>query len=452
MQIDVNAAADRLHLTRAQLTSVRSAQLNPNAPVSTDGRALTDLVSAPVKNISGVLANPSVSPKAPMVVPLTRTIQPDGTRTTSPTPRQIAGPAVDLKSSAQTLAKSPVVSDHKPAEPVNRLDALLADWGQSDSPYDLDGDGIVGVSDLLMLLAGLSEGPPKPEPPHGDVAGAARPSAEALAEPRLSDHSNPDPTPTNDLDALLADWGQSDSPYDLDRNGNVGVSDLLMLLSKLSGGGSQQPKEPHGDVAIPSRPRAQVLAEPPARPNTPHDPSVAPGKQVAIGVNTATIAEHLIDQLDQDNSGTITPPEVNGSTSTFDRLDRDHDGALSRSELAAQIRGMLLDHIAMSPNAKLDQFVREAMKRLSDHDNRNGAPGQRYAVVQDVAVQRSSRAYQRMNLDEIAHKLTQRLTDYGPSDLANFVQAGTLSANDTKDMINRISMLNPNQFGVNVVG
>ena len=123
------------------------------------------------------------------------------------------------------------------------------------------------------------------------------------------------------------------------------------------------------------------------------------------------------------------------------------NGTLSRSKLAAQIRDMLLDHIAMSPNAKLDQFVREAMKRMSDHENRNGAPGDR-----DAAVQRSSKAYQRINLEEIAHKLMQRLRDYGPSDLANFVQAGKLSANDMKVVLNRLSMLSPNKLGVNVVG
>ncbi len=450
MQIDVNSAADRAHLMRAQLTSVRSAQLNPKTPVSTDGRASTDLASAPGKKISDVRANPSVSPRASTVFPLTRTDQPDRTGTTSPTPSRIAEPIVDLKSSAQTPATNPVVADDGPAEPVDLLDALLADWGQSDSPYDLDGNGIVGINDLLMLLASLSEEPqqlPEPPPPHGDVAGSARPAAQALTDPQLSDPSSPNPPPTSKLDALLADWGKKDSPYDLDGNGFVGVNDLLLLLARMSGGGPQQPQEPHGDGVGPRRPSAQVLAVPPTQPNTPHDPPVAPGKRVAIGVNATTIAPHVIDQLDRNNSSTIAPPEVDGSTPRINRLDHPHDGGSSRTDLAVQIRDMLLDHIAMSPNAKLDQFVREAMKRLSDHDNRNGAPGERDAVVQ-----RSSQVYQRMNLEEIAHKLMQRLTDYGPSGLANFVQAGNLSPNDMKVVVNRISTLSPNKLGVNVVG
>lgn len=440
MQIDVNAAADRLHLTRAQLTSARSAQLNPKASVSTDGRTLTDLVSKPVtltdlsstpgKNISDVRTNPQVM-RAPTIVPMPRTIQPDRTGTTNPTPRRIVGPGVDLKSSAQAVTGKPVVSDPGPAKPVNRLGGLLA------------------------KLAGVRT--QQPQEPHGDVADPSLPSVRAPAEPRLSDPSRPndsrsDPVePLNplDLDALLAAWGEKDSPYDFDGNGIVGVNDLLILLAKLTSGGSPPRQEPHGDVASPQQPSPSALAEPPAHLKTPVDygPVSKTGDPVEIGANATAIAEPVIDNLDRNDGSTIAPPKVVPSTPTFDRLDRNHDGTLSRRELAAQIRNMLLDHIAMSPNAKLDQFVREAMKRLSDHDNRNGAPGER-----DAAVKRSSQAYQRMNLEEIAHKLMQRLADDGPSGLANLVKGGTLAANDTKDLINRISMLSPNKLGVNVVG
>ncbi len=531
MQIDVNSAADRAHLMRAQLTLVRSAQLNPKAPVSTDGRAVTDLAPAPGKKISDVRANPSVTPKASTVVPRTRTVPTDATGTTSPTPRRIAEPPVDLKSSAQTLAKSPVVSDDRPAEPVNPLDALLADWGKKDSPYDLDGNGIVGVNDLLMMLAKMSGGgSQQPQEPHGDVADPG-PSVTVADQPRMSDPLYPNPTPTDDLNALLADWGKKDSPYDLDGNGIVGVNDLLLMLAKMSGGGSQQPQEPHGDVADPTQPSvtvadqprmsdplypnptstddlddldalladwgkkdspydldgngivgvndlllmlasltegpqkpepphgdvagprrpsaSDVLAEPSAQPNTPvdHDPVITSGDPVATNVNATTIAPQVIDDLDQNNSGTITPPKVDGSTPRFDRLDRNHDGSLSRSELAAQIREMLLDHIAMSPNAKLDQFVREAMKRLSDHDNRNGAPGER-----DTAVQRSSRVYQQANLAATVRQLMQRLTDQGATELRKFIQEGELSANEKRAVLDQISILRPGAQNVNLVG
>lgn len=35
---------------------------------------------------------------------------------------------------------------------TNDLLAVLADWGEADSPADADGDGLVGVNDLLMVV------------------------------------------------------------------------------------------------------------------------------------------------------------------------------------------------------------------------------------------------------------------------------------------------------------
>ena len=80
MQIDVNAAADRATLMRAQLTSSRSVPLDPKTIISTGGRTMTgsvtvrsiskpgaptDLVSRPGKNISSIRPDPSVN-KGPM--------------------------------------------------------------------------------------------------------------------------------------------------------------------------------------------------------------------------------------------------------------------------------------------------------------------------------------------------------------------------------------------------
>ena len=281
------------------------------------------------------------------------------------------------------------------------------------------------------------------------MADPARPRAKALTDPQLSDPSSPNPPPTSKLDGLLADWGKKDSPFDLDGNGIVGVNDLLLLLAQLSGGGSQQPQEPHGDVASPRRPSARVSTELPAQPNAlvDHDPAITSGDPIAISVNATTIAPRVIDDLDQNNSGTIAPPEVVGSTPTFDRVDRNHNGALSRSKLAAQIRDMLLDHIAMSPNTKLDQFVREAMTRLLDHDDRTGAPGERGA-----AIQRSSRVYQQANLEATARQLVQRLTDQGATELRKLVQEGELSANEKRAVLDQISILRPGAHSVNLVG
>lgn len=78
---------------------------------------------------------------------------------------------------------------------------LTAAWGESDSPYDLDGDGTVGSGDLMMLLAN-----------GGTMMGEA---------------------PKNlTMKGLLADYGKANSPYDLNGDGTVDTSDLLEFMSR----------------------------------------------------------------------------------------------------------------------------------------------------------------------------------------------------------------------------
>ncbi len=406
MQIDVNSAADRVQLIRTQLTSARSAPLNPKAPVSTDGRSFTDLASAPVKFTDMASAPVKVPLKFTDLasVPVTKfsdvRAKPSVTPT-NPTPEGTTQPA---------------------PEPANRLEALLADWGKADSPYDLDGNGIVGVPDLLMLLAKMGGGSQQPQGPPGDIPADLTGHSVTVADQlRISDTSSPNPEPTDRLEALLADWGKADSPYDLDGNGIVGVPDLLMLLAK--------------------------LGEPPAQPNAPNEPHIAPGKRVAIGVKAATIVQQAIHRLDQVDGGTLRPPEVDGSARTFDRLDSNHDDAPTRSELASQIRDILLDHLAKNPNANLHQFVQEAMKRLSDHDNADEAPNNR-----NPALERSSSVYRQANLTATARQLMQGLTDQGAMELRKFVQAGELSGNEKRTVLDQISSLRPGAQRVNLVG
>ncbi len=104
-------------------------------------------------------------------------------------------------------------------------EAIIEDWLDPDGNTviddvhfgglpvgDLDGDGTVGVPDLLALLAAWG-----PCPAHcpaicvGDLDGS-----EAVDVP--------------DLLALLAAWGPNSGPADLDLDGDVGIIDLLTLL------------------------------------------------------------------------------------------------------------------------------------------------------------------------------------------------------------------------------
>ncbi len=73
-------------------------------------------------------------------------------------------------------------------EPKTRLDALLADWGKEDSPYDLNGDGKVGIHDMLMLLKQMAN----EMPPNGAPAGN-RPTGRPVPVPGRPDGSRPVP-------------------------------------------------------------------------------------------------------------------------------------------------------------------------------------------------------------------------------------------------------------------
>ena len=231
-----------------------------------------------------------------------------------------------------------------------------------------------------------------------------------------------------------------------------------MLLAQMSGGGAQQPQQTPANVLDPQGPSLtaadhplqsspNVAIETPAPPDIPDTPPIIPSQAVAIGVKTTAIAQDVIDKLDQDKNGTISTSEVNGSTQAFDRLDRNQDGALSRSELASQIRNMLLDHLAKNPNANLHQFVQEAMKLLSDRDEDNEAPSKL-----NPAVERSSSVYRQANLKATARQLVQGLTDQGAMELRKFVQAGELSANEKRTVLDQISHLRPGAQRVNLVG
>lgn len=122
-------------------------------------------------------------------------IKPGGTDTLSSLSPAIQDRIAALKSQASTD------SDDAAHGRFLTIDGLKKAWGESDSIYDLNGDGTVNVSDLLKLLA---EG--------GTMA-------------------HPDAPLT--IDGLLQVWGQSNAAYDLNADGTVNVTDLLQMLAQL---------------------------------------------------------------------------------------------------------------------------------------------------------------------------------------------------------------------------
>ena len=119
------------------------------------------------------------------------------------------------------------------------LHGLLEAWGPTGSPYDLNEDKTVNVTDLIQFLLEYPSGT-------GDASGVESMSGSGIAAdaPTLSkapkiDVSPPEsipapPTaPTNplaDLKGLFEAWGQTDSPFDVNQDKNVNVTDLIQFL------------------------------------------------------------------------------------------------------------------------------------------------------------------------------------------------------------------------------
>jgi Ca2+-binding EF-hand superfamily protein len=149
--------------------------------------------------------------------------------------RAVVTPTTPGVSATATAPNGPALSEPTASQPAGdpHLKGLLNDWGAEGSRYDLDRSGRVGMADLLLLLRRM--GPPGAPPvpsPTSDGTG-----------PQTKDQG------TSPIQQLLADWGRSDSPWDLDHNGTVGMSDLVMLLAQMGQG--------HGQDA-PGAPQAQV--------------------------------------------------------------------------------------------------------------------------------------------------------------------------------------------------
>ena len=154
---------------------------------------------------------------------------------------------VGIQDLLQLLAGMSIPKDDPPE--TDPLAALLADWGKTDSPFDLNGDGTVGIQDMLQLLAQMSIPKNDPPPSHpdslvtpppitpGDIvdpAGIALDVADTTAPVAVADGAT-DPSPAKTpLELLLEDWGKAGSPFDLNRDGNVGIRDMLMLLARMT--------------------------------------------------------------------------------------------------------------------------------------------------------------------------------------------------------------------------
>jgi Ca2+-binding EF-hand superfamily protein len=127
------------------------------------------------------------------------------------------------------------------------MKALMADWGKKDSEYDLDGDGTVGMKDMLQLLKQMAENPAqnadpvqallndwgKADSPH-DLNADGTVDMKDMLELLKQMGANPTHEASGPLQSLINDWGKSDSPHDLNADGTVDIKDMLQLLKQMA--------------------------------------------------------------------------------------------------------------------------------------------------------------------------------------------------------------------------
>ena len=129
MNIDTSSIADRINQLRPNITA-RSQSLNQAAINKDQTKSRTD-------------ASEDIAAKrrlqfAPPAKPPITTVSNLGEQAS-----KISLTASDQNSSVGKFE----------SEPGNPINSLLADWGKTDSNYDLNSDGTVNTADLLILFA-----------------------------------------------------------------------------------------------------------------------------------------------------------------------------------------------------------------------------------------------------------------------------------------------------------
>ncbi|MBT8485608.1 MAG: hypothetical protein KJO43_08505 [Phycisphaerae bacterium] len=407
--------------------------------------------------------------------PATQPIQADPTQ---PVPIESSNDPVNR---AQLFANRPILKASTPPPPTEEIainvpltvEGLREAWGTADTNYDLDGDGVVDMKDLLMLLSKLQQPASEPDTtspnppglePNDDVTPAGEDTNEALS-----------------VKGLRAAWGSDDTRYDLDGDGVVGMRDLMQLLSQLRATPTDPanpvvPGTPTVDDGTGVNPNDTAIASEPT-----DEPLSLKGLQAAFGTDDAS--------YDFDNDGTVTMRDLlhmlsrlgDHATAAGDTMMDDgdtrvmagHDALVSLDSGAEPATPMsvqgLLDAWGTSggeydlvPDGVVD--MQDLLSFLSRIDRGNPEwRSARAAIATAVPTglatppPNESAREQHERLQPIANAVRARLeasgfTNHPPQNIHALLQQLNLNGNDQRSVLGQLNQAYPGGLGLNIVG
>ncbi|MCZ6543499.1 MAG: EF-hand domain-containing protein [Planctomycetota bacterium] len=217
------------------------------------------------------------------------------------------------------------------------------------------------------------------------------------------------------LDALLADWGQADSPYDFNGDGTVDPYDLAIYLS--------------GNFPQQDAPSAQ-----PAR-------AARSAESVATRLTSAIFAAR-----DRDHDGTIKEKEFAGGQHLFSRIDRDGDGVISRTDLHDAITDSLKVTLSRDEPLRLGHFTRSWLSSFNRHGKTDGP-----AKMSEHIPSMRRHVHNRAAAEHIAHALQPQLSS-NTTDIREVVDKSSLADDQKKMTLDRIAAWHPRGLKVSLVG
>ena len=303
-----------------------------------------------------------------------------------------------------------------PADMFN-VQGLLDDWGKSDSPYDLDGNGDVDAWDLALFLGGE-------RPKSGE--------------------------PTYNIQGLLEHWGQSDSPYDLDGNGTVDAWDLALFQ------GGQRPEDP-----------------------TPLPPANDPTNNAGGTTATATAMEStrpgpedgqaFLDRFTRfvfrssiGRAGDIAVSDMKLTSEQAAQLDPDGDGLVKRAALKKFIQDDIAGRISGDDGFKPRLAAREWIDRLGGPTANEelvsfAGRGAREELVSRPGQPVGDASRREAALARLSSFVTGKFENAGfrehpPRNLHAVVNQFNLPAADRTSLLEQLAARYPNGLGINRIG